>query len=127
MSNKLVLIDYDQYREYPVEEMTDRAESFYRDMKRRRTVRDFSSRHVPREIIENILRQPLRNFRAQFEESQFPPPTFQDSPNSSNTLRGELLDQLPDEWRRANVFAAVWAEGKHVPNLEKLSSKLGKT
>ena len=56
MRDKLVLVDYDQYREYPVEEMTDRAESFYRQMKRRRTVRDFSSRNVPREIIENCIR-----------------------------------------------------------------------
>ena len=56
MSDKLVLVDYDQYREYPVEEMTDRAESFYRQMKRRRTVRDFSSRNVPRGIIENCIR-----------------------------------------------------------------------
>jgi nitroreductase len=56
MSDKLVLVDYGQYREYPVEEMKDRAESFYRHMKRRRTVRDFSSRNVPREIIENCIR-----------------------------------------------------------------------
>ncbi len=56
MNSKLVLIDHDQYREYPVKEMAERAESFYQDMKRRRTVRDFSPRMVPREIIENCIR-----------------------------------------------------------------------
>lgn len=45
-----------QYREYPVAEMKRRAAEFYADMKRRRTVRHFSSRPVPREIIENCLR-----------------------------------------------------------------------
>jgi len=43
------------YREYPADEMKLRAESFYREMKRRRTVRDYSDRPVPREIIENCL------------------------------------------------------------------------
>ncbi len=45
-----------QYREYPVEEMQKRATDFYTDIRRRRTVRDFSNRSVPREIIENCLR-----------------------------------------------------------------------
>ena len=44
-----------QYREYPVEAMKQRAADFYADMQRRRTVRDFSNRPVPREIIENCL------------------------------------------------------------------------
>jgi nitroreductase len=35
--------------------MRQRARSFYEDMKRRRTVRDFSDRPVPREVIENCL------------------------------------------------------------------------
>jgi iodotyrosine deiodinase len=56
MADRLVLVDHDQYREYPVDEMKERAESFYKDMKRRRTVRDFSDREVPREIVENCLR-----------------------------------------------------------------------
>ncbi len=46
----------DFYREYPPEEMKQRSESFYADMKRRRTVREYSDRPVPREIIENCLR-----------------------------------------------------------------------
>jgi nitroreductase len=44
------------YREYPVEEMRRRAEEFYAEVDRRRTVRDFSDRPVPRDIIETALR-----------------------------------------------------------------------
>jgi len=44
------------YREYPIEEMKRRAADFYADMRRRRTVRQFSDRPVPREIIEDCLR-----------------------------------------------------------------------
>lgn len=56
MTAKLILVDHDQYQEYPVAEMKARAESFYEEMKRRRTVRDFSDRQVPREIIETCLK-----------------------------------------------------------------------
>jgi nitroreductase len=48
-------IPLSQYREYPVEEMKRRAADFYADLRRRRTVRDFSDRPVPREIIEHCL------------------------------------------------------------------------
>jgi len=44
------------YREYPLEEMKQRAAAFYTEMQRRRTVRHFSDRPVPREIIEDCLR-----------------------------------------------------------------------
>ncbi len=44
-----------QYQEYSLEEMQARAANFYANMRRRRTVRDFSDRPVPREIIENCL------------------------------------------------------------------------
>jgi iodotyrosine deiodinase len=43
------------YREYPVKEMLSRAHAFAADMQRRRTVRQFSSRPVPREVIESCL------------------------------------------------------------------------
>lgn len=43
------------YQESPVEEMRRRAEAFYAEIRRRRTVRDFSSRPVPRAIIETCL------------------------------------------------------------------------
>jgi nitroreductase len=38
------------------EEMKARAREFYEEVKRRRTVREFSSRAVPREVIEDCLR-----------------------------------------------------------------------
>lgn len=44
------------YREYPVDEMRQRVTDFYADMGRRRTVREFSDRAVPRDIIETALR-----------------------------------------------------------------------
>jgi len=44
------------YQEYPVEEVQQRALEYYKNMKRRRTVRDFSARHVPLDIIENCIR-----------------------------------------------------------------------
>lgn len=44
------------YQEYPQDEMRQRAGDFYADVKRRRTVRDYSGRPVPREIIEDCLR-----------------------------------------------------------------------
>lgn len=45
-----------QYREYPVEEMRRRLGDFYTDINRRRTVREFSDRPVPRDIIETALK-----------------------------------------------------------------------
>ncbi|HEY7753905.1 MAG TPA: nitroreductase family protein [Steroidobacteraceae bacterium] len=44
------------HREYPPEEMAARAKAFADEMGRRRTVRDFSARPVPRELIEEFLR-----------------------------------------------------------------------
>ncbi len=46
---------YTQYQAYPVDEMKRRAAEFYAEMKRRRTVRDFSDRPVPREIVETCV------------------------------------------------------------------------
>lgn len=43
------------YREYPPEEMLRRATAFREQMQRRRSVREFSSRAVPREIIEQCV------------------------------------------------------------------------
>ena len=43
-------VPLDSYREYPIEEMRERIERFYADMARRRTVREFSDRPVPRDI-----------------------------------------------------------------------------
>jgi iodotyrosine deiodinase len=43
------------YIEYPVEEMRQRAIDFRTHMQRRRTVRHFSDRPVPREVLEECL------------------------------------------------------------------------
>lgn len=45
-----------EYREYPVDVMKQRAADFYAEVRRRRTVRQFSSRPVPRDVIESCLR-----------------------------------------------------------------------
>jgi len=43
------------YKEYTVEEMERRSENFYKDLKRRRTVREFSPRPVSKYVIEQCL------------------------------------------------------------------------
>ena len=43
------------YREYPEDEMERRATDFAATMRRRRTVRQFSSKPVPRRVIEASL------------------------------------------------------------------------
>lgn len=43
------------FHEYPPEEMKERAAAFRKTMQRRRTVRHFADRTVPREIIEDCL------------------------------------------------------------------------
>jgi iodotyrosine deiodinase len=45
-----------RYQQYPADEMKRRATEFYEDIRRRRTVRDFSDRSVDREVIEMCLR-----------------------------------------------------------------------
>lgn len=50
------LIPLAAYAEYPPNEMLVRARSFFDEVRRRRTVRDFSVRPVPRALIEDCLR-----------------------------------------------------------------------
>ncbi|WP_262271856.1 nitroreductase family protein [Microvirga yunnanensis] len=50
-----VLEPLSTYRSYPSEEMIARARAFYEDIRRRRTVRDFSDQPLPREVIEYAL------------------------------------------------------------------------
>ena len=49
-------VPLNNYREYPIDEMKQRARDFNDEMQRRRTVRHFSNRPVPREVIEQCLR-----------------------------------------------------------------------
>ncbi len=43
------------FEERPVAEMRVRAEQFYQLMRRRRTVRDFSDREIPEDVVEHAL------------------------------------------------------------------------
>ncbi|HUP19220.1 MAG TPA: nitroreductase family protein, partial [Gemmatimonadota bacterium] len=49
------LVPLEGWREYPPEEMRARAAELAEDLARRRTVRDFTDRPVPRELIETLL------------------------------------------------------------------------
>ena len=44
------------YQAYPPSEMMSRASEFYDELRRRRTVRDFSDKPVPIEVIEDCVR-----------------------------------------------------------------------
>jgi len=56
VNNKEFLPLSKTYREYSIDVSEQRASEFLEEMKRRRIVRDFSNRPVPRGIIENCLR-----------------------------------------------------------------------
>ena len=49
-------IPLEDYREYPVDEMRKRVRTLYKELSRRRTVREFSDRPVPIDIIETAIK-----------------------------------------------------------------------
>ncbi len=49
------LVPLPAYKELPIEEMRRAAHAFLETMRRRRTVREFSDRAVPRDLIESCL------------------------------------------------------------------------
>ncbi len=49
-------IPYSSYQQYAPDIMLRRAEDFFREMSRRRSVRDFSNEPVPVEVIRNCIR-----------------------------------------------------------------------
>jgi len=49
------MIPLPAYREYPPEQMLRRSQDFLADLRRRRSVRHFSPRPVPAQVIENCL------------------------------------------------------------------------
>jgi iodotyrosine deiodinase len=49
-------VPYSEFHKYPPEKMKERSKQFLKDIKRRRTVRDFSDRPVPLEAIENCIK-----------------------------------------------------------------------
>jgi nitroreductase len=56
MANKHDFKPHTEYTKYPVNEMRDRARSFYDELQRRRTVREFSDQEIPREVIEDCIK-----------------------------------------------------------------------
>ena len=52
---KARLVPYKAYRSYPEPEMAARAAAFGAELERRRSIRDFAARPVPREVIEACL------------------------------------------------------------------------
>lgn len=55
MATPLVLEKLPAWREYPEAEMIARARDFHADIARRRTVREFSARPVPRAVVDACL------------------------------------------------------------------------
>lgn len=47
---------YAEYKSYLHDEMLRRSDDFYLDLQRRRTVREFSNKPVPDEVIENCIK-----------------------------------------------------------------------
>jgi len=54
--SKYNFIPLNDFKEYSPEEMIKRSESFYNQIKQRRTVREFSDKPVSKEVIENCIR-----------------------------------------------------------------------
>ena len=54
--NDYVSRPFEEYREYPPDEMQRRVAAFYANIDRRRSVREFSARAVSRELIETALK-----------------------------------------------------------------------
>ncbi|WP_421773288.1 nitroreductase family protein [Gracilimonas sp.] len=50
-----IFVPLESYKELPQDEMKQKASEFYELVKRRRTVREFNSRPVPKEVIEKCL------------------------------------------------------------------------
>jgi len=54
--SKYKFIPLNYFKEYSPEEMIERTERFYNQVKQRRTVREFSDKPVPKEVINNCIR-----------------------------------------------------------------------
>jgi len=53
---KTEFIPLENYKQYSEPEMLKRSQAFYDDIKKRRTVRDFSDKPVPKEVIDNCIK-----------------------------------------------------------------------
>ena len=54
--SKHPMVPLREYREYPIDKMRQRVGEFYSEVERRRSVREFSDRPVPIEIIKTALK-----------------------------------------------------------------------
>ncbi len=55
VTNRNPLVPLSAYVEFPTDEMRGRARAFLKEAQNRRTVRDFSDRPIPRDIIETCI------------------------------------------------------------------------
>ncbi|HKL88360.1 MAG TPA: nitroreductase family protein [Salinibacter sp.] len=95
------------FSEYPPEQMRERAAQFYERMAQRRSVRDFSDRPVPRELIKDAIRTAgTAPSGANQQPWQF---VAVDDPDLKQEIREAVEDEekktyeerMPDEWREA--------------------------
>ncbi len=121
MSEKAARIPLTDYQEYPPDEMLARAESFYAELRRRRTVREFSDRPVDQRIIEYaLLAAGTAPNGANMQPWQF---VVVSDPERKRRLRerGEEIEKdfyerrISDEWRSA---LAPLGTDAHKPYLE---------
>lgn len=49
-------VPYKEYQAYPPDVIKERSRAFYEEMRRRRSIRDFSHRPVPQAIIKTCLK-----------------------------------------------------------------------
>ncbi|MCB0118055.1 MAG: nitroreductase family protein [Anaerolineales bacterium] len=118
---KAVFKPLDTYIEYPLGEMKERAVNFRKQMQRRRTVRHFSDRPVPREIIEEcLLTAGTAPNGANLQPWQF---VVVSDPNVKRTIRTTAEEEekefyhrrAPQEWLEA---LAPLGTDEHKPFLE---------
>ena len=53
--NKPIFLPLTSYKKFSEKEMIKRSNDFYEDIKKRRTVREFSDKPVPKEVINNCI------------------------------------------------------------------------
>jgi nitroreductase len=95
------------FTEYPPEQVRERAARFYELMAQRRSVREFSDRPVPRELIEDAIRTAgTAPSGANMQPWQF---VAVDDPALKQEIREAVEEEekttyeerMPDEWREA--------------------------
>ncbi|MFQ5652583.1 MAG: nitroreductase family protein [bacterium] len=118
---KYKFIQLAHYREYPVAEMKQRASDFYAEVRKRRSVREFSDRPVPREVVENCLRAAgTAPSGANFQPWHFvvvsnPEIKRKIREGAEEEERAFYGERAPEEWLQA---LAPFGTNEHKPFLE---------